>query len=130
MLHRAGGEPEDLPSKCDVVAVEAGDRLAFITAGAGGLGDPRRRPVESVMRDVRGGLVSPEAARRDYGVALTEDLLVDEAATAELRRAGGGNGVDGAPDANVALGPLPATGTAPVAEPVCWRPPVASRTSP
>ena len=103
-LTRTDGTVEDLPSKCDVVAVEAGDRLAFVTAGAGGLGDPRRRPVESVLRDVRGGLVSPEAARRDYGVALTEDLLVDEAATAELRRAGGGNGVAGALDANGGVG--------------------------
>ena len=92
LLHRSGGETEELPSKCDVVAVEAGDSLAFITAGAGGLGDPLRRPVESVLRDVRGGLVSPEAARRHYGVALTEDLQVDEAATEQLRASGGSQG--------------------------------------
>jgi len=45
-----------------------------------------RRAVESVLRDVRGGLMSPEAARRHYGGAVTGDRRVDEAATAELRR--------------------------------------------
>jgi len=88
-LFRAGGAAEELPSKCDVVAVEAGDRLAFVTTGAGGLGDPRDRPVDAVRRDVRSGLVSTEAARHAYGVALTADLEVDEAATAELRQSNG-----------------------------------------
>ena len=85
-LFRATGAIEELPSKCDVVAVGAGDRLAFITAGAGGLGDPRQRPVAAVLADVRGGLVSAEAARSDYGVAIGADLAVDEVATAVLRR--------------------------------------------
>ena len=89
ILFRVNGTTEALPSKCDVVAVQAGDRLAFVTAGAGGLGDPRDRPAETVRRDVRSGLVSVEAARRDYGVALTEDLEVDETATDELRRSNG-----------------------------------------
>ncbi len=86
VLYRADGIKEDLPSKCDVVAVREGDRLAFITAGAGGLGDPYERSAQAVLQDVRRGLVSREAARRDYAVATTVDLTVDEAATAELRR--------------------------------------------
>ena len=36
--------------------------------GGGGLGDPRERPVEEVVADVRAGLVSPESALREYGV--------------------------------------------------------------
>ena len=96
---RAGGETEELPSKCDVVAVRAGDRLAFVTAGAGGLGDPRERPAEAVLADVRSGLVSAEAARSHYGVAIGADLEVDEVATAVLRQPpAAGTGRDAADD--------------------------------
>jgi N-methylhydantoinase B/oxoprolinase/acetone carboxylase alpha subunit len=38
-------------------------------AGGGGFGDPRQRPIERVVEDVRNGLVSVEAAER-YGVVL------------------------------------------------------------
>ena len=57
----------------------------FRTAGAGGWGDPLERPADLVARDVRRGLVSAEAAERDYGVVI-DGVRVDEAATAELRR--------------------------------------------
>ncbi|GAB4264115.1 MAG: hypothetical protein Kow0092_15500 [Deferrisomatales bacterium] len=54
--------------------------------GGGGWGDPRKRPAEKVLRDVRNGVVSPEAARRDYGVAVDPATwTVDEAETARLR---------------------------------------------
>ena len=56
------------------------------TPGGGGWGDPRARPPEAVLRDVRDGVVSREAAERDYGVALTDDgRAVNEEATARLR---------------------------------------------
>ena len=48
--------------------LEPGDRLILRFAGGGGYGDPRRRDREAVRADVRGGYVSPEAARRDYGL--------------------------------------------------------------
>ena len=47
--------------------VPPGSRLVLQTPGGGGLGDPRRRSRERVARDVREGLVTPEAARREYG---------------------------------------------------------------
>ncbi|MCY3942649.1 MAG: hydantoinase B/oxoprolinase family protein, partial [Gemmatimonadetes bacterium] len=47
--------------------VPPGSRLVLQTPGGGGLGDPRRRSREMVARDVLEGLVTPEAARRDYG---------------------------------------------------------------
>jgi N-methylhydantoinase B len=34
----------------------------------GGWGPPAERDPEAVRRDVREGYVSPEAARRDYGI--------------------------------------------------------------
>jgi hypothetical protein len=39
-----------------------------------------------VREDVADGFVSAEAAKHDYGVALTAAGIVDEAATERLRR--------------------------------------------
>jgi N-methylhydantoinase B len=56
------------------------------TPGGGGWGDPFARPPELVLRDVRDGVVSREAAARDYGVVLTVDgRAVDNAATTAER---------------------------------------------
>ena len=55
-------------------------------AGAGGWGDPLERDPEMVLRDVKNELVSPAAARRDYGVVLDGmPPAVDGAATRQLR---------------------------------------------
>jgi N-methylhydantoinase B len=65
--------------------LSAGDVVSLRLPGAGGYGDPSRRDPEAVARDVREGKVSREAAQRDYGVALTAELSVDEQETARLR---------------------------------------------
>lgn len=83
-LIRADGGERPLPSKCDNVHVEPGDRLVFRTAGAGGWGDPFRRDAELVARDVRRGLVSAQRASDAYGVVL-DGGAVDVAATGERR---------------------------------------------
>lgn len=55
--------------------------------GGGGFSDPRLRPVERVLRDVRNGVLSFDAARNHYGVVIDpETYTVDEEATAALRR--------------------------------------------
>jgi len=64
-----------------------GDRLMLYLPGGGGMGRPAERDPELVALDVRNGLISVEAARRDYGVELTKAGMVDEAATAALRLA-------------------------------------------
>ena len=92
VLTRVDGTVEELPSKCDLVPVSPGDQLAFITAGAGALGDPLERPVADVVADVRRGLVSADAAVRRYGVALSSENVLDTAATATLRAARSGDG--------------------------------------
>jgi N-methylhydantoinase B len=62
------------------------DIVRVLFAGGGGLGDPYAREPGQVLTDVRNGIVSVEAARETYGVALTDDLReVDEQATATLR---------------------------------------------
>jgi N-methylhydantoinase B len=74
-----------LPSKL-TMTIRHGDVFRHEVAGAGGWGDPLRRDPEMVLRDVRNELVSPAAARRDYGVVLTgTPPSIDAAATQELR---------------------------------------------
>ena len=36
----------------------------------GGYGDPLKRPLERVLKDVRNGFVSFEKAKEDYGVVI------------------------------------------------------------
>ncbi|MDP6549075.1 MAG: hydantoinase B/oxoprolinase family protein [Dehalococcoidia bacterium] len=82
------GTPEEqrLHSK-GIYKLNAGDVVSTVLSGTGGYGDPLRRDPEDVLRDARNGFVSPEAARRDYGVAIDAiSWSVDEAETARLRR--------------------------------------------
>ena len=85
---RADGGVEVLPTFF-VVELTAGDAMRAIDNGGGGYGDPRLRPPAKVLHDVLEGLVSVEAARDVYGVAVTgsvedDTLAVDEVATASL----------------------------------------------
>ncbi|MDE0919210.1 MAG: hydantoinase B/oxoprolinase family protein [Arenicellales bacterium] len=85
LMVRTSGESEWMPSKCDRVKVSPGDTLYFNTWGGGGWGDPLERDPATVALDVRRRLVSPEGAKR-YGVVITTDNKVNDAATAEMRR--------------------------------------------
>ena len=49
---------------------QAGDLVRIHTAGGGGWGDPLEREIHLVEKDVRGGFVSPESARSEYGVVI------------------------------------------------------------
>ena len=86
-LVRSDGSEENVPSKCDRVAVEPGDVLHFDTWGGGGWGDPLARDPALVLADVARGLVTVDGARR-YGVVIAGDA-VDEAATGTLRQSMG-----------------------------------------
>ena len=66
---RVTGRAEDIPGKCEL-RVEPGERLIFDTPGGGGFGDPRKRAPDALAADLRKGLVSCEAAVRDYGAKL------------------------------------------------------------
>jgi N-methylhydantoinase B len=68
----------------------AGEAFEYVYGGGGGWGDPFLRDPEKVRDDVLDELVSREAARRDYGVALVGDedeVEVDWEATRRLREA-------------------------------------------
>jgi N-methylhydantoinase B len=75
-------------------ATQPGAVWRYVTNGGGGWGDPWSRDPERVRRDVRDGYVSLAGAREHYGVVLhgdpdldPEGVRVDEALTAQLRRA-------------------------------------------
>lgn len=69
----------------DVIHCQPGDIIAVRGPGAGGYGLPVERDVQAVLNDVRCGFVSDSAARSQYGVVISHDVI-DMAATAELRR--------------------------------------------
>jgi N-methylhydantoinase B len=67
------------------VQLQPGDVYVLESGGGGGFGDPFKRAAELVAEDVRLGYVSRESAERDYGVILTDELSVDQEATARHR---------------------------------------------
>ncbi|HJM91124.1 MAG: hydantoinase B/oxoprolinase family protein [Alphaproteobacteria bacterium] len=65
--------------------IPARERLIIEMPGGGGYGEPKARDAEAVATDVRLGLVSAEAAARDYGVVVDEDGQIKGEATAKRR---------------------------------------------
>ncbi len=83
------GSSRDWGSKEIIEDIPPGTVCEAINGGGGGYGDARRREPGLVLAEVRDGLLSREAARRDYGVVVAADgRSVDRQATARLR--GGG----------------------------------------
>jgi len=68
------------------IQIQPGDIISFRTCGGGGYGSPFERDPQSVLCDVRDGMVSVERARDEYGVVLaTNGQSVDDIATKKLR---------------------------------------------
>ncbi|NDV00558.1 hydantoinase B/oxoprolinase family protein [Pseudoroseicyclus tamaricis] len=79
------GTPGEIDlGKIDIYHPKVGDIVTVLTPGGGGHGDPLARDPADVEADVRLGYVSAEAARADYGVALSGGL-VDAEETERLR---------------------------------------------
>jgi N-methylhydantoinase B len=55
-----------LPDK-GIHVIETGDSLVVELPGGGGFGDPRKRSPALVEADLESGLITPQAARSDYG---------------------------------------------------------------
>jgi N-methylhydantoinase B len=71
-----------------MVEIKTGDILAKISGGGGGVGHPFERPPELVALDVKNEMVSVEAARKVYGVAVDPvTFAIDEPETRRLRSA-------------------------------------------
>ena len=78
-----------LPTRYADYPLRTGDIFRLDTPGGGGHGDALARDAERVLADVREGLVSREAAERDYGVVLeraARSWVINRAAT-QARRA-------------------------------------------
>ena len=65
--------------------IASGETLVLEMPGGGGYGAAHARDPARVAEDVRDGLVSRQAATRDYGVILDQAGAVDEAATVRAR---------------------------------------------
>jgi N-methylhydantoinase B len=78
-------EPSPVPGKVGGFKLKAGDIVRVESSGGGGHGDPVHRDPERVARDVQLGYLSRERARDVYGVVLTPDGAVDDAATGSGR---------------------------------------------
>jgi len=84
-IRQGDGSVVRLPSKC-TVTLKKGDTLVIRTPGGGGYGNPLDRSLESVLKDLLNGLVSPDAAERDYGVVVDiQGRRVDVEETGRLR---------------------------------------------
>jgi N-methylhydantoinase B len=87
-----GPDEEEIGVMRSGVHARKGAVIRFWEGGGGGWQDPLTRPPEWVLEDVVDGLVSTEAARELYGVAVVtvdEDAAlyeIDEAETARLRQ--------------------------------------------
>jgi N-methylhydantoinase B len=82
-------EAKRLPTRYADYPLRTGDVFRLDTPGGGGHGDPLARNPERVLADVREGIVSREAAERDYGVVLAPEgrsWMLDKVAT-QARRA-------------------------------------------
>ena len=60
--------------------------MRLASPSGGGYGDAFKRDPAAVVRDVTSRMVTREQAARDYGVVLTDDGQLDDAATDAVRR--------------------------------------------
>jgi N-methylhydantoinase B len=72
-------------SKDQGILIGAGDAIEVFTPGGGGFGNPLRRTVELVARDVAKGYYTRDQAKEWFGVVLRSDGSVDAEATAAAR---------------------------------------------
>ena len=87
-VERADGRAQPVLGMSDNIVVEENEICRVITTGGGGWGDPLKRETEMVAYDVTTGLVSVDAARKDYGVIVAKEghvYVADTAATDALR---------------------------------------------
>jgi len=87
---RYGGIETRMPSKSTGNMMQKGEILVALTPGAGGYGDPLKRPAQKVLDDVLDEYVSVEKALEYYGVVIVRNtegtLVLDKNATDRCRK--------------------------------------------
>jgi N-methylhydantoinase B len=93
LLNPGTPEERELPRLARGIPIQRGDVVRMESTGGGGWGHPFEREPWRVRQDLRGGFITLDGAREDYGVVFRDgpDREVDEAATAALRAQRGGN---------------------------------------
>ncbi len=89
-LTRKGEAVVQLPSKCNDIAMEAGDVVCVMTPGAGGYGQAVERDAQEVLNDVIEGKVTKDQAEALYGVVIEKQgcrYAIDLQATECARKA-------------------------------------------
>lgn len=90
-IRAEGGEqraqPLVTPGKATGMRLRKGAAYVMQSAGGGGYGDPLERDAQRVADDAAAGYVSPAQARDVYGVILSDQCVVDAAATGAQRQA-------------------------------------------
>ena len=66
---------EEMSPKQRLLTLEAGETVRMETPGGGGLGDPKKRPVDDLAHDLEDDRIREETARRDYGDNLVNRAL-------------------------------------------------------
>ena len=68
-----------------MLKLAAGDVLRISTSAGGGFGDPLKRPLDKIERDLQSGLVTRARAERAYGLVFSDDGSIDPDATTARR---------------------------------------------
>jgi N-methylhydantoinase B len=84
LLRDRDGSTKELPAIA-LAEIQDGETIICVTCGGGGYGPPAEREPRRVRNDVVEGYVTRERARDVYRVALTDELELDDEATAALR---------------------------------------------
>ena len=69
VVERANGE-QSRYSECTALGLSKNDIIKVYTANGGGYGDPKNRPREKVLNDIKNGYLSKERAAEVYGVTV------------------------------------------------------------
>jgi N-methylhydantoinase B len=85
VLNPGGKGETELGMDATGVRVPAGASLLYCSNGGGGFGPPHERSTEFVLEDLDDGLITPEVAKRVYGVVLDQDGGLEEGATERTR---------------------------------------------
>lgn len=75
-------------ARLPTLALSSGDRVKLVTGGGGGFGNPLERPAVEVHEDVRGGYITADQAREEYGVIISANGVLNEEATKARRERG------------------------------------------